>query len=177
VSHGNATLAAGFARAIVELAMEPWLTSITSVYEKLVANPEFGPQLDDKAISFGDRQKQLDTLLPNDIPDSARNFFYTLVKEGNVHILDDIRSSIIALMTQSTKIEETTVTTAVSLTDAEKEQFEAKLRAKYGENLDIQFRMDPQIVGGVVVQIGDKILDGSLAAKINAVETSLKSVS
>lgn len=176
MSHGNATLAAGFARAIVELALEPWLTSISSVYEKLTANPELGPQLDDKAVPFSERQVKLDTLLPSNIDSTIRNFFYMLLKEGNIRMLDDIRGAALALMTQAARIEDTIVTTAVSLSQAERDQFEAKLKAKYGDNLDIQFRVDPKIVGGVVVQIGDKILDGSLAAKIDAVEASLKSV-
>ncbi len=177
MSHTNASLATGFARAVFELALEPWLAGMDAVYEKLVANPNLGPQLDDKALPFAERQKQIDALLPDGAPQNVRNFFYTLVKEGKVHMLSDIRSSVLSLMTQAAKVEETVVTTAVPLTDDEKAAFEAKLRAKYGDNLDIHFKVDPKIVGGVVVQIGDKILDGSLAAKINAVENTLKSLS
>ncbi len=177
MSHGNASLVAGFARAIFEIALEPWLASMNAVYEKLVAQPELGPQLDDQSLSFAERQKQIDALLPDSAPQPVRNFFYTLVKEGNIHLLDDIRAAVLSQMTTAARVEETIVTTAVALSDEEKAQFEQKLKAKYGENLDIHFKVDPKIVGGVIVQVGDKILDGSLAAKIDAVETSLKSLS
>ena len=177
MSHGNASLATGFARAIFEIALEPWLSSMNAVYEKLVANPDLGPQLDDKVLPFAERQKQVDALLPKDAPQAVRNFFYTLVEGGNMHLLDDVRNALLSMMTQAAKIEETVVTTAVPLSDEEKATFEKKLTAKYGENLDIRFKVDPQLVGGVVIQVGDKILDGSLAAKINAVESSLKSIS
>ncbi len=177
MSHGNASLAVGFARAVIELALEPWLAGMNAVHKKLIANPNLGPRLDDRALPFAERQKQLDEILPDGTSETIRNFFYTLLKEGNVHVLEDIRNSVLALMTQAAKIEETIVTTAVPLSDDETAQFEQKLTAKYGDNLDIRFNVDPQIIGGVVVWVGDKILDGSLAAKINAAETSLKSLS
>jgi len=80
------------------------------------------------------------------------------------------------LVARGANIQEAVVTTAVSLDDAEKEQFRLKLTAKYGDNLQLRFKVDPKIVGGVVVQVGDKILDGSVSAKLNAAQNILKTV-
>lgn len=177
MSHGNTTLVTGFARAIFELALEPWLSALDTMRDTLVANHDLGPRLDDKALPFDERKKLLDEILPANTTETIRNFFYTLVKDGNMHLLDDIKSHLLALMTQAAHIRETIVTTAVALSDDEKQAFREKLMAKYGDNLDVRFKVDPKIIGGVIVQVGDKILDGSVAAKLNAVETTFKSVS
>jgi len=176
VSHGNASLALGYAQAIYELALEAWQKRLTVVRDNLAANPSLGPTLDDKNIPFETRRQQLDDVLPADISAQERNFFYTLLKEGNLHLLEDVSNHLMMLVARGANIQEAVVTTAVSLDDAEKEQFRLKLTAKYGDNLQLRFKVDPKIVGGVVVQVGDKILDGSVSAKLNAAQNILKTV-
>jgi len=177
VSNGNASLAMGYAKAIYELALEAWQTKLKAVSDALVANPGLAPKLDDLRIAFEQRRQDLDGILPAGLSEQERNFFYALLKEGNLHLLADINDNLTMLATRATVIQKAVVTTAVALSDDEKEQFKAKLIAKYGENLDVDFKVDTEIIGGVIVQVGDKILDGSIVAKLDAVRNVFKSVS
>jgi F-type H+-transporting ATPase subunit delta len=61
----------------------------------------------------------------------------------------------------------------MELSEADKEQFRQKLRDKYGENLEFVFNVNPDILGGAVVQIGDKVIDGSVAARLQALSNTL----
>jgi F-type H+-transporting ATPase subunit delta len=65
------------------------------------------------------------------------------------------------------------VTSAVPLTDAERQTLEARLRARYGAELPVRFKVDPTILGGLVVRVGDQMVDGSLAAKLNQLRQAL----
>lgn len=65
------------------------------------------------------------------------------------------------------------VITAVALNEDEIEQFRQKLRAKYGENLEFDFTVDPAIIGGAIVQVGDKVIDGSVASRLTAMSNVL----
>ena len=65
------------------------------------------------------------------------------------------------------------VTTAAALSDNEKEQFRQKLRAKYGESLEFVFNVDAAIIGGAIVQVGDKVIDGSLATRLESMSNLL----
>ncbi len=58
------------------------------------------------------------------------------------------------------------VTTARPLTDRQRAVFEARLRQTYGSDLHVQFRVEPAILGGVVVRVGDRLLDDSLATRL-----------
>ena len=58
------------------------------------------------------------------------------------------------------------VTSAVALTGAERQALETRLHAKYGEELPIRFRVEPSILGGLIVRVGDRYLDGSVASRL-----------
>jgi F-type H+-transporting ATPase subunit delta len=58
------------------------------------------------------------------------------------------------------------VTTAVGLTDAEIARLQAALAGLYGHEVHLQIEVDADIVGGVVVHVGDEVLDGSVAGRL-----------
>ncbi len=61
------------------------------------------------------------------------------------------------------------VTSALPLTEAEKQSALKMLGAK-----DVQFKVDPSILGGLVVRVGDRIVDDSVANRMNALQESLR---
>ena len=66
-----------------------------------------------------------------------------------------------------------TITSAVPLTADERQALENKLRAKFARPLSFEYKVDPALLGGVVAKVGDKIIDGSVATKLNALQESL----
>ena len=60
------------------------------------------------------------------------------------------------------------MTTAFALSDEEKERFRQLLRAQYGESLEFVYSVDSTIVGGAIVQIGDKVIDGSISTRLDS---------
>jgi F0F1-type ATP synthase delta subunit len=65
------------------------------------------------------------------------------------------------------------VKSAVPLTDAEKDTLESRLHARFGDDLPIAYELDPGILGGLVVRVGDRYLDGSVAAKLGQLRKAL----
>ncbi len=65
------------------------------------------------------------------------------------------------------------ITSAVELTADEKHALESKLRTKFGRDLTFEYKVDASLLGGIVAKVGDKIIDGSLAAKLNAMQEAL----
>ncbi len=66
------------------------------------------------------------------------------------------------------------VTSALPLTKKEQETVSKDVIGKLGESATISFRVDPNILGGLVIRIGDKILDGSVAGKLESLSRSLQ---
>jgi F-type H+-transporting ATPase subunit delta len=65
------------------------------------------------------------------------------------------------------------ISSAVELTADEKRALESKLNAKFARPLTFEYKVDPSLLGGVVAKVGDKIIDGSLASKLNVLEETL----
>ena len=173
MSNENGSQALGYARAVYELALESWQKNLLAVNEKLANNPDLLASLNNTQTPFAERQKQLDGLLAADVSQKIRNFFYIILKDGNLDLLNEIATNLLRLATKGPEFDVASVTTAISLTESEKQAFQNKLAAKYGADLEIDFKIDKTILGGVIVQVGDKILDGSLTTKLNAARDSL----
>ena len=65
------------------------------------------------------------------------------------------------------------VTTPVALTDAQREGLQAKLRDIYGIDVSIHEVVDRNIIGGVIIKVGNEIINGSLASKLESLRRSL----
>ncbi len=89
--------------------------------------------------------------------------FFSGVKNGKVVVLNgDYKGAVSA-----------EVTSALPLTAEEQELIKRDLLAKTGSNTTITFRVDPSILGGLVVRVGDKVLDGSIAGQLQSLKQYL----
>ena len=89
--------------------------------------------------------------------------FFSGVKSGEVVVLSDA----------DFKGDTAEVTSALPLSKEEEEAVKKDVLAKAGAK-DVFFRVDPSILGGLVIKVGDKVLDGSVAGKLENLRQSLK---
>jgi F-type H+-transporting ATPase subunit delta len=162
-----------YAAALFSLALEKWLTVLKAVQSNLAENPQVGSKLQDNDLAFADRQKDLDAIIPPGSDENVRNFLYTLLKNGDIGLLGAVLENLEQMSRSGPQVQVAHVTTAVALPDEEKEQFRQKLRTQYGSNLELAFRVDPTIIGGAIVQVGDKVIDGSVATRLEAMSNAL----
>lgn len=162
-----------YATAVFGLALEHWLNTLNRVQDKLAENPDLAARLQDENRSFSDKQKELDQLIPKDSDQRVRNFLYTLLKNGDLGLLHQVLVDLEYMMEGGPQVQVAQVTTAIALTDNEKEKFRQKLRSQYGDNLEFVFRIDQSILGGAIVQVGDKVIDGSVATRLEAMSNAL----
>lgn len=66
------------------------------------------------------------------------------------------------------------VTSALPLTEAEQETVRTEIVGKLGSGATISFRVDPDILGGLVIRVGDKVLDGSVSGQLQSLRQSLR---
>lgn len=157
-----------YALAIFSQAVEKWLTVLRLVQDKLSSDTALADTLQDSAKSFGDKRKALDGVIPDDTGSDIRNLLYTMLRDDHIGELSEVIAELERMVRGGPAIRVARVTTAIALTDAEKEQFRQKLRAKHGQELEFAFIVDPNIMGGAIVQIGDKVIDGSVATRLEA---------
>lgn len=115
------------------------------------------------ALSIAAAQKLIGETLDEKRQRILLDEFFSGVKSGKVLVLGDA----------DFKGEAAEVTSALPLTDKEQDTVKKDVLAKAGAQA-VTFRVDPSILGGLVIKVGDKILDGSVAGKLEGLSQRLK---
>jgi F-type H+-transporting ATPase subunit b len=90
--------------------------------------------------------------------------FFSGVKTGKVVVLEE---------TGAVSGTSAQVTSALPLTPAEQEDIKKNMAAKIGQDSPVSFKVNPSILGGVIVRVGDKVMDGSVAGQLEGLRKSL----
>jgi F-type H+-transporting ATPase subunit b len=115
------------------------------------------------ALAAAATQKLIGETLDDKRQHALINEFFSGTKAGRVVVLEDA----------SFKGEAAEVTSALPLNGDEQEVVKRELLSKVSAHA-VTFRVDPAILGGLVVKVGDRVLDGSVAAKLEGLRQSLK---
>ena len=75
-----------------------------------------------------------------------------------------------------TEAQKAEITSAIELTDKEKDQLRKRLTDEYGAGLTFSFSVDPSLMGGLRVRVGDRLIDNSVATRLAALRESIASV-
>jgi F-type H+-transporting ATPase subunit delta len=163
-----------YAQAFYEAAMERWLSALEEAAARMRQDPGLLARGQATDVEFAVRKPVLDSLLPADADLATRNVIYALAQQGDLGIVADVTRALRQLMRRAEAAPVVAeVTSAVALTDAERQALLARLEAEHGAGLDVRYRVDPAILGGLIVRVGDKLMDGSLASKLAAMKQVL----
>jgi F-type H+-transporting ATPase subunit delta len=162
-----------YAQAFFEQAVASWVTPLKAVAASIV-QLGLASKLDDAGLPFAKKEELLRPLFPASAANELRNFVSLLASKNQIHLLPEVISQVDRFAERTTTIETALVRSAVVLTDAEKSAMEAKVRKQFGVDLVFDFVVDPSIVGGIIVRVGDKVIDGSVAGKLAALKEKLK---
>ncbi len=102
------------------------------------------------------------------------NFLRLLARNRRLFALSDIARSFRALLAQHRNEVTAEVVSAIPLTDEQTEELKATLKAKTGRNIDLDARIDPALIGGLVVKIGSRMIDSSIRTKLNNLKIAMK---
>ena len=65
------------------------------------------------------------------------------------------------------------ITSAQPLSPEQRQRITDDLARRYGQQLDLQFKEDPSLIGGLIIRIGDQVLDSSLRTRLSALQRSM----
>ncbi len=166
-------LSVTYANAIYELALEGWLASLQAIEDALSRNETVMVSLRDQTVELAERQDTVKELMPEGAGEEVFNFVSLLLSKNQLHLLRDVILQLERLARRGPRPQVARVTTAVSLTEEEREETEKRLTDRFGVGLEFEFVVDESIVGGVIVRVGDEIIDDSVAGKLAALKQSL----
>ncbi|HEY6385739.1 MAG TPA: ATP synthase F1 subunit delta [Candidatus Acidoferrum sp.] len=102
-----------------------------------------------------------------------RNFLFVIADHQRTHILPEILAAFQDVIRQRQGIAEAEISSAVELSAAQKKKFAQTLERLTGKKIQAKYSLDPALMGGAVVRVGDTIYDGSVRSSLNEMRARL----
>jgi len=114
------------------------------------------------------------SILSGKLSAEADNLLRVLAENGRIGLLPEIRTQFEALKNEREGVVEAEVQSAFELTEAQVADLVQRLEKKTGRKVRTKVHLNKDLIAGVKVVLGDKVIDGSARAQLGALETALK---
>ncbi len=165
-----------YAQAIFEIALEKkkldaWQSDLQKVVGA-VAEGDLLAALESPKIKFEVKSKLLKKRLKKISP-LAMNLLLLLITKSEIGMVGEIAREYELLLNDSRGIKPADVTTALPLNKKDEKALAKKLGKMVDAKVELKSRVEPDILGGLVVRVGGKLLDGSTRSKLIALKKEL----
>jgi F-type H+-transporting ATPase subunit delta len=172
------TVARPYAEAVFKLAasagaLANWSVTLDAL-AMVVADERVRAAIDDPNRSSAQVAGMLIGILGERLSGEAENFVRVLAENRRLELLAEIRAQYEALRNEREGVIEAEVYSAFELTQAQVAELVAGLEKKTGRKIRTSVKLDRELIGGVKVVMGDKVIDASARGQLAALETALK---
>ena len=174
-------LAGRYAGALYALAEESGkidavVKDMNGVAELVSANQDMRMLVESPAITWAEQTKAVTAVLEKGGADALTvKFVGTVASNGRLHALSRIISAFLAEHARRRGEVSAEVISAVEMDDARRARVEQAVSKLAGsDKLLLSMRVDPSLIGGLVVRIGSRMIDTSIRTKLNRLETAMK---
>ena len=142
--------------------------SITGAPEAMgfFKNPSFSPEEKKTVLTQMVEKLSVDPMI--------KNFCDLLADKGRVEMIPAIASDYKAMMDAVSGVISGELITVSELSEERKSAIQAQLEKQAGKKLELAFGADKDILGGIVLKIGDKVMDASIKAQLQILKDNIK---
>ncbi len=168
-----------YASALMSLAQSRNLTEefgneIRSLLELLENSAELKNFLDNPVIKPQDKKAVLQRITGDQVNPLLRNFLMLLVDRGRILFLQGIGQQYLVLLRKLNQTVLAEITSAHPLTEAQQNTLTEKVKAMTNaHSVEISTTIDPDLLGGVIIKVGSRVVDASLRGQLRRIGMKL----
>lgn len=162
--------AALFMLACEEGDKKGYAAALDTVRSTFTEHPQFAELLSSPGIPLNERLAVIDSTFSGALPEHVLSYLKLLCEKGRMPFFTESVEEYHALLNASEHISSVRITSAVELTDEEKQKLIKKLESMEKCSIRAEYFVDSSILGGLIVEIGGKIMDGSLRHRLHDVK-------
>lgn len=145
------------------------------LFEQMKADPDFAKLLTEPVLSSEEKKELTDKVL------SGGNvylisFIKTLIDRGRTDELPEMFREFEAAYKEKKNILEAEAVTAIEMTEEQREKVKKELAEKFGKTVVLKTSVEPSIIGGMVLYVGDRMYDASVKARFEGLKKELKTI-
>jgi F-type H+-transporting ATPase subunit delta len=177
----SAEVAQPYAQALLSIAQsnnltEEFGTDARTLINLISGSKELQNVLDNPFVQPENKKNILKQLLGEGVNPYLRNFLLLLVDRRRISFLEPILQQYLALLRQLNQTVLAEISSAVALTDAQLQAVKEKVLAiTKAREVEIEAKVDTELIGGVVIKVGSQVIDASLRGQLRRLSLSLTS--
>ena len=171
--YARALFAVGLEKGDAEI--EAYGKDLAGIAEALAGAPELMKVFRNPIFRNADKKVVVGKLLDKlSSSPTIKNFCYLLADKNRLNCLPEIDAYFGVLLDEAQGLVRGEFITAVELDGAKQDELKKRLEDQLKNKLVLDFAADPAILGGVVLKVGDKVLDASLRAQLSILKENIK---
>lgn len=175
----NILIAKRYAESLIDFGKEGKMSYVSisadlaNIQTILDHSKDLYSTLTNPLISINDKEYIINKVFEKEIDDLIKNFLKILVEKNRFELIFDIIKIYSSLLDEINGIARIEVVSAIELNDQEQGDIQAKLASKLKKQIVIKYKIDKSIIAGLIVKMGDDILDMSVAHKLEEYKIAL----
>ena len=166
-----------FEFAVEEGREEELMNEVILLRELLSENPDFGKLMNHPKVLKEDKLEVLEAVFKGRVSEELVGFLHLIVSKDRYGEIDSILDYFIDEVKQVKGIGVAHVATALDLSEAKKKEVEQKLLSTTSfTRMEMHYQVDESLIGGMVIRIGDRVVDSSIRSKLSGLERELLKV-
>lgn len=166
------TVASRYAKSLIDLAVEQNIlgdikSDMDLFYSTLKAHTELQAVLKNPIISLDKKAGVLDDLFKKRVNKATDSFFHIMVNKGRSGLLYGTAREFLNQYNVKMGIITVRVTSAAKLSDANRSELIDRIKEATGSQVVLKEKVDPELIGGFVLNIGDRQIDTSIEGSLN----------
>lgn len=157
--------------------LEEFYVQTQEVIGVFQANAELEKALEQPKIAKGEKIKMIEEIFSNKIAREILGVMVLLIEKNHYTDMESVFSYFIDQVKEAQGVGIAKVSTAVALTEIQKNEIEKKLleTTKY-TTFEMNYAVDESLIGGMVIRIGDRVVDSSIRTKLYSLSKELKNI-
>jgi len=179
---GVAGMAGRYATALFDLAKEQGAVDqvagdLTTIEKMLGESADLTRLVRSPVFSAGDQSRAMMAVLEKaGVSGLTQNFVKLIARNRRLFSLLDMIRDFRTLYARMKGVVTAEVTSAQALTDAQRTDLLATLKSSLGKDIDLTTKVDPSILGGLIVKAGSRMIDSSIKTKLHNLKFAMKEV-
>lgn len=162
--------AALFALAREQDSLCDCAVGVQTITEAFAAQPDYLDLLTCPSIPLSERLAALTDAFADRVPEAVLSFLLLLCERGRMTCFGEAANEFTALLDAHNRVARAQVVSAVALTEAQKKRLQGKLEQQTKGRVETTYTTDPTLLGGLIVTLDGKVLDGSLRQRLRDIK-------
>ena len=176
---GRETAARRYAEAAFEVALrddtiEAWRSGLEAA-ASISSDETVGHMLANPAVALETRIEMADEIFGKVAPRPVLNLIGLMIRRGRIHELPEVAAELRRLDNARQGITVATATSAAPLSEGEVKALTERLEQSTNGRVELDVQVDPSLLGGLVVRVGDRMIDGSVRGRLERLRNQLVS--